>query len=885
MKKGFAVTTIIIIIVLAVIAFFINNTKSRMLDSWQLLPDTPVFVIETQNPTILFEKLKYGNDIWNSLTKINSFKNIEVQTDFLDSLLKQKKSYHTALFYKPLLIAFYGDSITAQTLFVSSIGNTPNIENIKQFLTEKVDASLGFISKSEGDLPVFKIIKGSTDFSLTVGFAGNMMVASQSESLVLKAVETFNNKPEGHFVNNNLFVKIKQTAGKHINTHLYINGASANVMLKQFVNSKYEYAISQELNTLTWSESDLFLKKNELILNGLSIGSLDNADYQKLLNQKPQRQDYIGNLPYNTTLFLFKGFSDFKNNNEIKNNHSGIDLETISKMVGNQVVFVSTARSEKEIYKKSFAVIRFLDKAKANHILLNAAKKSGKLTVKTYDQYVINKLKKSNFISVLFGSFFRGIQENYYLFIDDYAIFGNDPDQLINWVRLYETGKTLDLNENYKTFANKLTESSNVTLYLKTGDMVDLASKYLSSGLASGVLINKSAVKDFEGILLQLINQSPYIYTNLYVKQSTTQHQEDIALWRVKLDDDMANKPYPVKDHTTGKYNIVVFDKSNQMYLIRYDGVILWKKQLSGNPISKVFQVDYFKNRKIQYLFNTSNFTYLFDKNGNNVKQYPLKINPSATNGLNIFDYNRKKDYRILIAQSDKRIYNYNIKGRKIKGWKSFKMPDIVVKPVRHLVANHKDYLIVTDINNNVKIVNRKGQERILINGRKLNKAINCNFYVNKTNSKGIFITTDNNGRLVYISAKGKLRYTDFGKFSPNHFFLYDDFNNDGVIDFIYVDGNKLTIFNRFKNVIFSYRFNGDIVTKPEFFNLSKRKKVLGIVSETEHKIYLFDENGKVTISKNLIGETPFAISDLQHNGEVNLIVGDRNNVLNYKLK
>ncbi len=885
MKKGLIAGAITVIIILTVVALFIKNTKPQQLYPWQFLPNTPALVIETQHPYKLFEKLKYGNDIWNSLTKTGCFKTIEVQTGHLDSLLRENKSYHSAIFTNPLLIAFYGDSLNNQTLFISSVGITPDIENIKQFLASKTGSSAGFITKEENGFPVLKIIDGSSNLNLTLGFAGKMVAISESESLVLKALETISSNSETHFSHNKLFTKIRKTAGKHVNTHLYLNGNKLGTMSGQYVNKKHLLLLSETLQPVTWSVTDLFLRKNELVLNGLSIGNKGDANYNNFLEQKPQLQDYTGILPYNTTLFLYRGYSNFKmNEHELPSHYSDADIDSFSKLTGNQVLFVSTARAAKEFTKKSFVIIRVNDIVKAKKILHKAAKNSGNLKVKTYNKYSINKLKSGNFTETVLGPVYGTIHENYYTLIDDYIIFGNSAGQLINLIRLYETGKTLDLNENFKSFSGKLTKSSNLTLFIKSSDIVDVASRYLTHSFTHDIIANSTTVKDFAGVMLQISAQPPFIYTNLYVKQSTIKHQENLALWRTKLDDDMVGKPYPVKDHTTGKYNIIVFDKSNHIYLVRYDGVILWKKNISGLPVSDVFQVDYFKNGKIQYLFNTSDFIYLFDKNGRPVKQYPIKINPSATNGLNVFDYNNKKDYRILLAQSDKRIYNYDIKGGKIKGWRSFKMPDIVVKPVQHLVAGHKDYLIITDINNRVKIVSRKGTERIKIKG-KLNKAFNSDFYVNKTNSKGLFISTTTNGKLVYITSTGRLRYTDFGKFSPQHFFLYDDFNNDGTPDFIYVDKNKLTVFDRFKKVLFSYTFDSDIQLKPAFFKLSRNKKVLGVVSNSENNIYLFDKNGNISISKELIGETPFTITSLKKNREINLITGSGNMLLNYKVK
>jgi len=885
MNKGIIGALLVAIVVLAVVALFIKNTQPKELHPWKLLPDTPAMVIETNNPGELYEKLKYGNDIWKSLTKFQTFNKLENQIGYLDSLFSDNSKYHESIFTHPLLIALYADSIEPKTLFVSSIDEDFNAETIKSYLNKKLNLPGGIFTQQESGFNILRIINSKTGLNLSIGFAGNMMVVSRSENLVKTSLKNFSENSPHHFDNAPQFVKLKKTAGKKVSTHLYINGKGISKLLEPYAASEQKNKLFALKTAFQWSETDLYLKKNELVLNGLSIGNLTNISYTKAINQKPQIQDYTKILPDNTTMFIFRGFSNFKiSKPNISHKQITIDIDKLTSFVNSEVIFASTAHNAKDFKTKSFIAIRLNDKTDAQKLLNDAAKKSGKLSIKTYNRYRINKLHSSNLLQILFGDFYDVLTENYYVFIDDYVIFSNNANELSDWVRMYEEGKTLDLNGNFKPFSKRLTETSNLTLFLNIRDLTKVAGRFVNKETDKQIEINTTAIKDFEGALLQLCNQNPFIFTNLFVKQGKNQSKDNSVLWKVKLEDDITGKPYPVKDHTTGRYNIMVFDKSQYVYLINYDGNILWKKQIKGLPASDVFQVDYFKNGKLQYLFNSAKYFYLFDKNGNSVKHYPVKINPSATNGVNVVDFNNKKDYRLIVTQSDKHIYDYDIKGRKVRGWKTFKLPSIVTKPVQHLVTNHKDYLFVTDINNNIKILNRRGSERIKIKG-KLNKAVNSNFYVNKTNGKGLFITTNEKGELVYISSTGKLRYTNFGKFSPNHYFIYEDFDGNGSKDFVFVDGNKLTVFDRFKKVLLKYTFKYDIQVKPVFFNLAKNKRVLAVVSNLENTIYLFDKNGNTNISKGLMGETPITIISLKNNREINLITGSGNTLLNYRIK
>jgi hypothetical protein len=368
------------------------------------------------------------------------------------------------------------------------------------------------------------------------------------------------------------------------------------------------------------------------------------------------------------------------------------------------------------------------------------------------------------------------------------------------------------------------------------------------------------------------------------MKQGRHTKEENLALWKVELNENIYGKPALVWDHRTKTYNTVVFDVMSNMYLINAQGQIKWKKRIDGPPLSDICEVDFYKNGKTQYLFNTKDFIYLIDRNGSFVQGYPIKINPSATNGLSLFDYKKNKDYRLMIAQADKIIYNYTIKGKKVTGWKKPRTKDIVKDKICRIVANGKDYFIIPDISDNILIVNRRGERRINLKGN-FEKARYSAFYPNKTNSKGIIITTDKQGRLVYITSSGKLAYTVFGDFSPAHFFLYGDFDGNGTSDFLFLDGKELKVFDRFKKVLFSYTFNADITERPVIFDLGRNRKALGVVSSAEKTIYLFDQNGNTIISGGLVGETPFTVGSVNNDRELNLITASENVLYNYRIK
>lgn len=193
------------------------------------------------------------------------------------------------------------------------------------------------------------------------------------------------------------------------------------------------------------------------------------------------------------------------------------------------------------------------------------------------------------------------------------------------------------------------------------------------------------------------------------------------------------------------------------------------------------------------------------------------------------------------------------------------------------------DYLIITDIQANVRIVDRRGISRIQLRGE-LNKSKYSGFYVNRTNSKGIILTTDKNGKLLYINAAGVLSRTDFGDFSEEHYFLYEDITQNRSYDFIYLDDNRLRVFDRFKKQIFSHDFKNAIHYPPKLFTLKNGKRLLGVFDEDAGEIYLIGQNGKISISTDIKASTAYTVTSLKQNETVNLLTGLDGCVVNYEL-
>ena len=866
---------LIIVVALAAIYFLWYGEKSKKSNLSEFIPENTAFVVKVNTPGILLNELAHENQMWRSLDTSNLLYRLIDQYGMIDSVLSKNPSISGVLLDQPFFMVAVVDRVDGLAPFLlKQINSRLTLSGLKSFLTESTDRfEVTNVGKetlkinSEQNVYYVAVDRGvlrvSGQLNLLKWPSGIKTAADGSSSIREEVTEFVNNSTE------------------KADARVFINYRALQGLPVSHLTGKGQRLMSLMARLALWTEADVKIKKDKLLFSGFTtVDTLGNYLYN-FTTQEPCPNKVVNIVPFNTVLLVNQCFSDYMT---YTGRPSKGDAPQIVKETGNEVALVNNAGPGDDFKAKTFAVIHLANGVSSRKTFIQAAKISGSKSKKKYKTYTLRRINHTDFLSSTFGELFLDITGNWFTFIDDYVVFANSAGSLEDFISLYETGKTLDLNENFKTFSDNISTKSNLLVYIKPASVIPFTGLFTDESLAKKFEKYKGNFREIQGIVLQYSSASDKFYTSFFMKHDKQSKEENLALWKVELDDNIIGKPALVWDHRTKTYSTVVFDVLSNMYLINAAGQIQWKKRIDGPPLSELFNVDYFKNGKTQYLFNTKDFVYLIDRNGDFVKGYPIKLNPSATNGLSLFDYKKNKDYRIMIAQADKKVYNYTIDGKKVKGWSKPKTKDIVKEPVCRIVANGKDYIIISDISNNLMVVNRRGNKRFSLKGN-LEKARNSAFYPNKTNSKGLFITTDKQGQLVYITSSGKLSRTSFGKFSPLHYFLYADFKGNGFCDFLFLDGRDLKVYDKFKKELFHYTFATDIDKKPVIFDSGRKRKVLGVVSSSEKAIYLFDQNGNTIISRGLVGETPFTVGSIENNNELNLITASGNVLYNYRIQ
>ena len=280
------------------------------------------------------------------------------------------------------------------------------------------------------------------------------------------------------------------------------------------------------------------------------------------------------------------------------------------------------------------------------------------------------------------------------------------------------------------------------------------------------------------------------------------------------------NNPTPVTNHITNEKELVCMDAKNNLYLLSNTGKILWKRNISEKILGEAKQVDYLDNNKLQLLFNTENYLYLIDRNGNNVSGYPVKLNAEASGGLTLFDYESNKNYRLWIPLKNNTTICYAINGKRLVDFSLVNNTG----PVKRIVLQQKDYFVLIDSLGNINVVNRKGETRIKINtkieegtqaiyieeGKNIETTNIC--YINKAAKKLYKISLTNKVDMIPIAEENAVELA-----------FIDTLENASSPQLVCMTGEGIDMFDFFGKKL--YELTLDIKTHPQITSLLFKEK------------------------------------------------------------
>jgi len=882
----------------------------------KLVSSDAAFFVDVHDPVEFLEKMTQENQIWDELSSMEAIAGFRNTIGTIDSLLRNDKNLKRAMEEKRFIIS--AEKQGKQRIGLTYLLKLDQAKDQRQLSRhlEKWGQSKNNTLKSRtyNKVKLYTITNGKEDL-LSYASTKGTMIASSSSLLVEQAIRQAS--VQNPVLKNQQFTKIRETAGKNVVANLFVNFNHLPELLALTLDAPFKRYVHQLTNLGSWSALDVNIKKDAILLNGFSINHPDKTEILDLFRQQePVDLEIESILPSTTSTYISLGFSNkqlyhdklmelyrhteqFDNYNQWKSETQtsyGFNPEEFYEMLHQEAGLAFLNANVDNPREKAFIILKTkgqrMVQSRLNQISQQAVQNTGSqpyrsnLKIDEETRYTIYKLPIQNLFSRLFGSLFEGFSNQYFTLIDNYVVFARSPGLLKEFIYSNILNKTLNHNPHYQKFSDYLSDQSNFHFYTNMYRSPHLIAHYLNENLKKGVEQNLQHFRKFQALAYQFMGSGEMCYNNLFIKYIPQVREEPKTVWETHLDTAIHFKPALVTNHYTDENEIFVQDLNNKVYLINNVGRILWEKQLDEKIMSEVYQIDYYRNGKLQMLFNTRNKLHLIDRNGNYVERYPVHLPSPATAPMALFDYENNKDYRIFIPGENKKIHAFSREGDIIPGWEFGASDTRVTNKVQHFRVNTKDYIVFAD-KYRIYIVNRRGHVRVRLE-EQFARSPNNLFILEPKTSKNPprLVTTDIKGTVKYVEFDGTVTSQKTGEYSAQHHFDYQDIDSDGFKDFIFLDQQTLEVLERDGNEIYRHQFEAEISSAPIYFYFAYNDRKLGLVSREENNIYLFNSDGELYEGFPLKGSTPFSIGYLDDAGkDFHLIVGNKYNFLyNYNV-
>ena len=470
--------------------------------------------------------------------------------------------------------------------------------------------------------------------------------------------------------------------------------------------------------------------------------------------------------------------------------------------------------------------------------------------------YNIKKININKDLEILVDNFDQEISTNYATLIDNSLIITESVSQIKKIINSERINDNLSSNSKYLSFKNQkskkysflwVNNNNSLGWIQKNSDLIK--SKVYPFISFSGVINQNIALLDFDYSKAELSKESKGVFTEFFLT----------------FDNEITTDPIWLKNHTNNQYDFIFQDSENYLYYYSNKGSLYWKKQIDEKIIGEIKQIDTYKNGRLQISFRTENRFYVLDRNGNEVKELSFKIDSGEINNpVSIFDYEKNRNYRFVFT-AENSITMFDSKGKRVRGFKPDIFDSTIINSPNHIRIDGKDFIIVQLENSDIKILDRRGRDRIKID-EKIQFSKNPIFSYLKT-----FATTDNQGNLIQIDMDGKFMKKNLNLAIDNLI----DIKNDNLV---YISENNLSI----KGINVELPFGR--YSRPKIFN-EFGNMLIGITNLDESNIYLYKDNGELLEGFPLKGNSIIDLRDSDKDDKIEILTRlDKYSIVSYEL-
>lgn len=575
---------------------------------------------------------------------------------------------------------------------------------------------------------------------------GGILLISDSQFYIEDGIKQFGESTNKEQIAKN-YRNISKFFSPSAALNIYISETFFRTFLHQFIDLKKLLPQMELAELLRWGALDADIHSRGVSFNGFMNYDRGGKSYfQTFSNQMPSESSLIHHVPASAQQVKLINLSDINRylvdlDHYRQTNRIQSTIKERQKLIGKSYnkelneTFVPLFKGEFAFVTLDFSPVNGEDEgiliASINsqslcrtwlEEALTAYAESMKSNLRSFkgnirlgSEYSYYKLPHCDLIPLLFGDYMDDVSCRIAMVNDDHLIIASSEKMLKQYIEHKRANSVLSTTGWFKTLKDQLAKNYNLAYFMRVKPTLEKQRFFAKNQWRDYLQKNEKKLMDFTVFASQWSNEEGMLYNNTFIMTDSIPQIKPIKRPLAAIvEASNSMKPIKVKNHLNGATELFVQDDSLFIYLMNRDNKILWKRKLSERINSDIYQIDAYKNGKLQLLFSTPSAIYLIDRNGKNVENYPIHLASKCLRGITMFDYDKTRDYRIFAPLANQKVMLYDEKGTLISGWNTPRADKEIMSAIEHFRIDGKDYIIFAD-KVRVYILNRKGDERVRV--------------------------------------------------------------------------------------------------------------------------------------------------------------------------
>ncbi len=863
-------------------------TRKKEFNNWDLVTANAAIVYESNSIISTWNKLVESN-LWSSLSAIDEIEGINKNLQLIDTLtggngqLSLLFSNYNAIISAHVtsqqsygLTYFIPLGKNGHTLFLNFLVNLDNYE--------KVDKSQRVYRAQT----IYELAFNNTKLSYII--YKNNLVFSAEAFLIEDVVRNIRNDFKDNFINSYPSLSGNPSFATD-DGNLYLNGSEISLFFNSFLSIKNKVDSQTPLARAVFF--DITLSDKGLFASGFAYDNDDNNKSSIIAtfkNQQAVEFNLKTLIPKNSAIvehFATTNLNTWYANWVALPKNRSIDKAQGEKFVNflKQELAQITLQSIDNKHLNKLFIADVADVAGLyNHLNKIAeqqiAQSGDSLYIEHYAGKEIRLIDNEDILNNYFG--FEGFNSTYYLIFNNHLIISNTAETIRKWLIQVENESVWSKSVRMNSFFKNALSEANYTYITNLEYSWNLHTGKLNSPLKKWTGTNAATLKNFNILAFQISNLDNRYYANFHInhapipKVATQQNVIDIAT--IQLANPVITVPAIVKNHKTGANELIVQDSLTNLILIGTNGNVLWSDSIGTKLKGTIYQIDYFKNNKLQYFLHSDSALFLIDRKGNLVEGYPIRFDYKI-NDVYLIDYDKSKKYRILISDYFGNLRMYNKEGKILEGWAPNNFDSNFSEDIFHIRVRGKDRILIPLAKGEIHLNNRRGEE---VEGFPLDIGANISthFFVRlgEKFDDTEFITVSEDGLVIPFSMSGKLgsRNQLFKENDQSKFKLVKAKQGDNYV-FIRNDLHRLAILSANGDLLFEKDFPNTEDRQVQYYNFGADKELFVVKSGSG--IYMYSRTGHLINNEILISEFPAPVTYVHKENACYIYLSNENTI------